>query len=784
MVLVLLNVYEIKNQDNFMNLNNHSFSSLFKNEKIIENKRVKILNIIVDNDLQTRFIDKINVILSMNPLEFDNSIFLKQIVYNFWNIIYLYDLQINHSHPKCKQTRIAFLNISIRILQFAIFTKHRNLDNIHAIYFNDKNIDLCFYTHFMSIEDEILLSYKDLFDVLHDEKNKNKVTIFIDSDENKYLPISIPKNEIEGKNNLEKPFWFQRFFQLKNEQIKHIFNEIGSKGNSTSSDTRRRNKHKNFDTYNYIDDIIETTINLKELNNLEGTNEFLSKLPVRQSILFTEQNILNIKVDSKHLNSNYKQHLINKAISSVVAKNSMYLYSKAPNLNILKHLVNSLMIDENNYSSCLLLFALFTGISIKDSISIFLHKASNISFYKNSDYILKITHDKNIFAKNVPKDETILIPRNGTVSNVFLPYFLHNICSIIKEEFAKQKLDNSSLDEFIHQEYNKCNITLKNKIKLLQKSIANLNIRNIHKLFYHYFHIYNKKTDTSIIFLTNLSKSNQARVCYTSQPKRLVYYELWIENLYKLLYKKAFNPEHMKDLDMNDFVGSPKVVKCGAFKNFLLDLSSLIPKNYIDEFNLKMIFIRYSLSILLATRYYVNSCDLSDFSRNYKLLTIHEKIKHIKTSKRLIPLTDKALLYIDEFIELKEKYKIDFSYPILLKEENSEITSIQLTKISVLEYLKSFKDDYKYFEIEKFIKITELNLGRHVFSSEALKNGFDKDYENEFMGHFSRGSSGLGVYSNFNINDYINSTRAFIEDIEKRYFPTYITSKDIKCKMD
>lgn len=784
MVLVLLNVYEIRNQNNFMNLNNHSFSSLFKNEKIIENKRVKILNIIVDNDLQTRFIDKINVILSMNPLEFDNSIFLKQIVYNFWNIIYLYDLQINHSHPKCKQTRIAFLNISIRFLQFAIFTKHRNLDNIHAIYFNDKNIDLCFYTHFMSIEDEILLSYKDLFNVLHDEKNKNKVTIFIDSDENKYLPISIPKNEIEGKNNLEKPFWFQRFFQLKNEQIKHIFNEIGSKGNSTSSDTRRRNKHKNFDTYNYIDDIIETTINLKELNNLEGTNEFLSKLPVRQSILFTEQNILNIKVDSKHLNSNYKQHLINKAISSVVAKNSMYLYSKAPNLNILKHLVNSLMIDENNYSSCLLLFALFTGISIKDSISIFLHKASNISFYKNSDYILKITHDKNIFAKNVPKDETILIPRNGTVSNVFLPYFLHNICSIIKEEFAKQKLDNSSLDEFIHQEYNKCNITLKNKIKLLQKSIANLNIRNIHKLFYHYFHIYNKKTDTSIIFLTNLSKSNQARVCYTSQPKRLVYYELWIENFYKLLYKKAFNPEHMKDLDMNDFVGSPKVVQCGAFKNFLLDLSSLIPKNYIDEFNLKMIFIRYSLSILLATRDYVNSCDLSDFSRNYKLLTIHEKIKHIKTSKRLIPLTDKALLFIDEFIELKEKYKIDFSYPILLKEENSEITSIQLTKISVLEYLKSFKDDYKYFEIEKFIKITELNLGRHVFSSEALKNGFDKDYENEFMGHFSRGSSGLGVYSNFNINDYINSTRSFIEDIEKRYFPTYITSKDIKCKMD
>ena len=62
-----------------MSLNNHSFSSLFKNEKIIENKRVKILNIDVDDDLRIRFIEKINLILSMYPLEFDNSIFLKQI---------------------------------------------------------------------------------------------------------------------------------------------------------------------------------------------------------------------------------------------------------------------------------------------------------------------------------------------------------------------------------------------------------------------------------------------------------------------------------------------------------------------------------------------------------------------------------------------------------------------------------------------------------------------------------------------------------------------------------
>ena len=122
-----------------------------------------------------------------------------------------------------------------------------------------------------------------------------------------------------------------------------------------------------------------------------------------------------------------------------------------------------------------------------------------------------------------------------------MPNFLIYVCNVLKEEFDKKKLDNSSLDNFIHQEYNKCNIALRDNIKLLQKSIANLNIRNIHKLFYHYCHMYNKKTDTSIIFLTNLSKSNQERVCYTSQPKRLVYYESWIENFYNLLYNSIHN---------------------------------------------------------------------------------------------------------------------------------------------------------------------------------------------------------------------------------------------------
>ena len=90
----------------------------------------------------------------------------------------------------------------------------------------------------------------------------------------------------------------------------------------------------------------------------------------------------------------------------------------------------------------------------------------------------------------------------------------------------------------------------------------------------------------------------------------------------------------------------------------------------------------------------------------------------------------------------------------------------------------------KFDEIEKFVKLVDMNFGRHIFSTEALIQGFNKDYENEFMGHFSNGSSGLGMYSNFDLNDYIESSKKFVESIENKYFPKYITHKDIKCYLN
>lgn len=193
-----------------------------------------------------------------------------------------------------------------------------------------------------------------------------------------------------------------------------------------------------------------------------------------------------------------------------------------------------------------------------------------------------------------------------------------------------------------------------------------------------------------------------------------------------------------------------------------------------------MIFIRYALSILLATRSTYDSCNLINFSKKLELLTIHEKAKSITSSKRLIPLTKRALLLIQMFYRLKEEFKLTSFLPVLLEVKENEIKENELKPNSVNNFIEIFKSHPKYEELKKFIDTVDLNFGRHIFATEALKNGFNREYENEFMGHYSKGNSGFGIYSNLEVKNYINDTREFLEEIENKYFPKYIDIGDIK----
>lgn len=768
---------------------NGIFLKLFNTIQEINEIRNEVIKQNSD-ELTDLFFTRIEKTIKNYPLiEENTSLFLKQITYNFWNMLYLYYVQKTFKIERSKKTLQDFFNSCSRILEFAIYIHSKNLSNFQKIYFNIEIIEVCFFKNFLEIKIEtILKNHKDLFVVKKDSLN-NKKTVFIEN-KFKYIPQSKPMQEI-NKNNLNDTFWFERHFRLDDNQVIKIFAGTGSQGGSNKNNYLKSNSinYKDFDVHEYIDELNYSNFDYEKLEVFEENIETRHRAYQIPSLLLDKkaQNILNIKIKESYTKNNYKQYLINRAISNNITKNNIFLSSKVLNFNLFKTLIETLLKHKENYHICIILLSIFTGIQVKLLILIFTKTHKNIIF-EESNIVKLIIKNNDIFAKNVIEDEDILIPIKSNMSQIYLPQTISDMAKYIKNKLQfiiKNKMKCEKKKDFTEYEKN-----IENELKLISKSLKkiintskasnfnNIDIKSCHKAFYNYFCIFHKETDIRILFFDNLSKNNEARVCYTAQQKRLIYFEFWLNEFYSKLTDEF---SVAKDFNQGkDFIGSKKVVKEAAFKNFLLNLTLLNPKDFIEKVNLQMIFIRYALSILLATRSTYDSCNLINFSKKLELLTIHEKAKSITSSKRLIPLTKRALLLIQMFYRLKEEFKLTSFLPVLLEVKENEIKENELKPNSVNNFIEIFKSHPKYEELKKFIDTVDLNFGRHIFATEALKNGFNREYENEFMGHYSKGNSGFGIYSNLEVKNYINDTREFLEEIENKYFPKYIDIGDIK----
>lgn len=775
--------------------------NLVADNEEIKKLKAKLSKYEVNNKL-IEYCKSMKEVLDNYPIINDNSLFFDKIVFNYLHVIDLYFVQKKQKKPKCSDTIDNFFNTAIRILEFAIFIKHNDISDFEEIYFNTENVNSCFFKHFISIKDYIEKFYKDRFYISKDIENRFKVTIFLGHDF-KYIPTSIPRSPF-GNNNYSVD-WFERYFKLSDKeadiQIHEVFSGKGSKTSNNIHGDRRSKEARNgsFDTNKEIEDTAVSSIGDMNLESYDERYESNSRQNENKSILLVKQEDMddtlledeNIKEISKLTKlkklSNYKNIQIGKFISSSIAKKEMFLESKAPNLEILSELVKNIL-NGNNWHEYVISVAIFTGIKIENLFLALIDYPiiDKLVDIEISDQSIIFYIDKTSFAQNIIIDEQIVKEVDNEKFIVFLPDFLFKMTKFIKEELeilikAKREkgksLDSSFFENLLKEELKNIKNVFKDNIDKLSKNVSNLNINNIHRVFYYYFHKFSDKTDIGI--LTNkLSKTDEVKVRYTIRLQRLHIFEDWINKLYQ---KLTNNHSTSKSYDISKikYSGSPKYVENIVFRAFLISLKSLKLDDEIQRFNILMIIIRYSLSILLATREYRHSCNLSNYSQKYSILLIHEKAKDINSSKRLIPLTKRAKEYIELFYKLKEKYNIKSKMPILLIDNSGVLEEKDMSRKSILDFLqKSFKN-HRLTSIEQFVKGSDLNLGRHVFSTEAINYSFNKEFTNEFLGHYSKAQLGFGMYSNFDVKKYIDETRAFMEKIEDDFFPKEISIEDL-----
>ena len=410
--------------------------------------------------------------------------------------------------------------------------------------------------------------------------------------------------------------------------------------------------------------------------------------------------------------------------------------------------------------------------------------------YTNKEWLenIKNNQDSN---ENEESDYNSKIINNLEYFYEFIEAYKNDYKSDFREFISIFKKDHSSdqikqveklsiVDTFLEEFYKKIDDYLKLQLKNNKKRII-LSLTSINKLFLHYYKKYNNYSELNLLYTQSISKNDEARLCYNTTRDRLINFENAMNELYNKIYDKNHD-SLLKEISENFWVGSPYFIKPGSFKKFIFEITKIKSNDIIEILNLNMIFIRYGLSILLGTRDFHNSSNLTEYSKELKILLIQEKAKNLYSSKRIIPLSDLALKLINIFNKIKSEYNITSNYPILLSKNKENFNENKydenkLSKKNLKIFLDSldrslYEESIKY--IEYFINNTKLNFGRHVITSYLSSSSLQSNYLDAFLNHFKMGKEDQGIFSNFYNLDYIESIISKLNEVSSLYFPNYI----------
>lgn len=681
------------------------------------------------------------------------------IQYSYLHFIHLYRYQKCSEEGRSDYTLKEFLHVCLRIIELYIFIKHENLYEFQKIFFSIDKYDDCIYKHFKKISNKIS---NDQISVDFLGNNQNKQVFLHDSYyKSNSMTIIFAKKSMQDTH-------FKQMFKQENNQVEAVFNSELIENTKGS-----KNQPGNFGKREIISSHIfnnEDELSNKIIDKNASPEDILafqnSRVQLVAESLEKDNNFTSKRLEKYTINSSYKQRLINKAISTQLTKNSMYLKStyNFPSINQLKLFVYKVKTNESVESS-LILASLYTSFSIKELIYSFFGIHSNME-YQTRKKVFKIDIPSDIYATK--RKQIVFIKLNEEITKHI---------NIVSEYYKIKKLnfnDDKEIDYFIESQIIKVKRYFYNLQDNMNKSIT-FSFNNLQKCLRFYYNQFNTKRDISALLHIHASKHDKANMCYVQEQKRLINFESWMCNFYDIVNNTN---TYMALVEKEDNIGSSFFIRYDVFKKFIDNLDNLYLSHKDDniKLNLQMIFIRYSLSILLCTRNFKNSCELMNYSKRLKILTVQEKAKNIKTSKRVIPLCSFAIKIVDFFYTLKSNQENFYSYSPMLVIDNK---LVDITPTNVFSFLKTVCTKNEEDKILPFIKNFKLNAGRHIFSSISKFNQLNKDYENDFLGHFYQGNLGQGIYSNFDNKDYHRTIIEFIEqNILQDYFPSKIFMLD------
>jgi len=516
---------------------------------------------------------------------------------------------------------------------------------------------------------------------------------------------------------------------------------------------------------------------------------------------------LEYKIEAPKTSSKYKEARLNKSIGHLSAKAHLYLPSRynIPDVEILCNFLSNIE-DKKSYEYKILVTTILLGIDLRQIIAINLKLPEDIrlvnkkflrvslttayaqtrsnSFFKTTKKYIEFALS-GFLVNNFKLIESVLFNKlnklieekkafyDDATSKAFdgcktisqlLDFLLNQYGQTTTEEILNKYLD----DEIKHQKK-----YLQKEKKRYPKHIT-INISTLHLYSFYYYKFFHKESDITYLFLKKKTANIHTKLTYVASPTKIFNITIWLEELSQIL-NLEYSGTIVYATD-SQCSGTNKLLLPQEYKNFLMILSKIKFENKYANLTLIMIYLRYIFCVLLATRKYYFSCDLQQFSKKKMLLFFHEKAKNSYSSKRIVPVTDLGLLYIEKFYRLKDEYNLLSFSPVIVDDAGKEKP---MQQENIMEWLHVHKDEMvhqwslqQYEFIENFITTVVRDFGRHIFASEAHNYmSIDQDYTDAFLNHFYRGTQDQGMYSSFDNQEYFMQARELMNVIQKRYIP-------------
>ena len=640
---------------------------------------------------------------------------------------------------------------------------------------------------------------KDCFFIAHDPKLSNFMKY-----ENTDLGISIQvlsSRKITSGVSTGKEFnskitnylsdAFESYKKLTNLHLKKI---LGNK----SGGTARKNILQATEEEKFIieNDIEDLTLNSEDKEQINEQNQRSIKR-ARSSLVPVDDSV----EESKDIGNRFMQYKKNISFSASITKSKLLLKTeyKIPEVNHLKEFIH--YISSNNeanfneiedFSKGIFILSIVFGFTVDDAISFLYNENKNIKRLQNGR--ISVAIDSELFAKY--RVNPLLQKRSFTINYVLQDYMHRLINKLINHiflfsnlayYFKNMKWERLSKVPLIRISNNIRAIVSKNRIdnfskfkedylssmkKLINEFDKEINIdfKNMWKITLSFSKLFFKDDTIAMLSIAKYQKNDTAKLSYSSTEKFSQKHSLLLESICNALdipnaISRLLNIEykiynHTFSSVEPIFLGSHKAVYYKDSKKFFESLYELIFKedDKTKKFNLVSIYIRYSMSILCATRDFKNSSTIKNISFFMHTQMITEKSESKLNGIRIIPLCETIERIIKYYNQICNDHGIYLDCISLY--DNDKL--VKFDKKIAFKIIASITND-KF--INDFIKYVPLNTGRHIINQYKIEKKLNSIYIETFLGHYISGAEQLGIYSPLHIPGYIHYIRENMQNI-------------------